>query len=819
MQEDAVKTRLSCLCRGNGKVYALFEIKEVSDGASITASCALPNGTPTVWQTIELLPENGTRRVVVAFPLSPHKIAIKLTAETPAQGGAANSEVVYDDALDPQYIKWASRFNYRLNSKKAHMIRDCEKDGAITRDEIELGSMIPLEESAIFRCVANMPGATSPDYEIRIYDSDFAQADITPIKMGETVIPKGKRSPVPVLTTNFSLRLPNQGLDYTVALFRDGKVAAFETISKYRMASLRDGYNKATQNAAQNPEYPGWYEMSYPTEVELLTQSRIEFDYAPLISIVVPLYNTDPKLFGEMAESVIAQSYANWELVLVNSTPENAELAAAVKAYADGEPRIRVVPIEKNLGITLNTKVGIEAASGEFVAFLDHDDTIAPNALYEYVFALDQNPDLDVFYSDSDHMGTDGSHMTPYFKPDYSKYLMREVNYMCHFRMVRADLLSRIDVGEARFDGAQDHDMLLKCLELTDRVHHCPKVLYSWRMTPESAAAGVDNKPYANTAARTAIQEHLQRLGIEAEVVDSTDSCRFHTIYKVAGNPKVSILIPSKDNVEILNTCVKSVLEKSTYENFEIIIIENNSTEPETFENYEMLKGKDGRIEVIEWGHEFNFSKIMNFGAEHATGEYLLPLNNDTEVITPDWIEQLLGLCQQEDVGAVGAKLFYPDSSIQHGGVYVQGEGAGHININLSSEASGYFNTTRTTREVSAVTAACLICPRSVYDEVEGFDPDFAVAFNDVDFCMKIRQAGYKVVFNPNCQLYHYESISRGYENTQEKILRFGRETALLRYRWSDQYILGDPYMNINLNEDCGYFNLLPLEEIRKIQG
>lgn len=797
---------LTCICRGNGKVYALFEICDAPLGSTFHASCKLPYGKPTIFQEVELRPDGSKREFVVAFPLSPHPINITLFCAEPDND--VGPQAIFRKTLAPGYIKWMSRLNYRLNRKKAYMIRDCEKDHAISHDEIELIGLVPLANKTVYRCLVNMPNGKEVDYQVKVLDDQFEETGIRPIVMGISEIPRGMKSPVDKLSIILSVYIPGRGIDCNLALYRNEKLTAFETISKYRFASLASGYEEAIQNATTNPNYKRWREINLAHETELLTQSKIEFDSSPLISIVVPLYKTPLSFFIEMAKSVTAQTYSNWELILVNSTPQEETLTRAVRELAAQDKRITTIELEKNLGIAGNTMAGIEAAAGEFIAFLDHDDVIAPNALYEYVFALNLDDKLDIFYSDSDHLDLKGRHVCPYFKPDYSKFLMREVNYMCHFRMVRASILKRIDFGDPIFDGAQDHDMLLKCLEVTENVFHCPKILYSWRMTPTSTAATLDNKPYANTAARLAIEEHLKREGIKADVVDSTDACRFHTKYKVEGDPKVSILIPTKDNKEILNTCVESVLERSSYSNFEIIVIENNSEEAETFENYERLKSMDDRIRVLTWQGDFNFSKINNYGAEHAAGEFLLFLNNDTKVINEDWIESLLGICQQNDVGAVGAKLFYPDGTIQHGGVYVQGDAAGHININLSQDASGYYNTTYTTREVSAVTAACLMCSKSTFDYVNGFDPDFAVAFNDVDLCMKMRKEGYKVVFNPNCMLYHYESISRGFENTPEKILRFNREASLLRYRWSDQYVTGDPYMNSNLDDNNGYFNL-----------
>lgn len=799
-----MRAKLACICRGNGKVYVLFEVSEVTQASTIEASCLLSNGNPVIFQRIDLVVGGTSRRVAIVFPLSPHTITLSLACSS--KNNSEQAAIIYRRALSPTFIKWASRYNYRLNPQRASLIRDCEKDHALTQDEIEISGLVPMGDSTVYRCNAIMPNGKSSEYQIAVLDDQFVDARIEPIEMGTSSIPKGMTSPVDRFTVLFSIELPQHGIDYSIVLYRNNRLAAFETISKQRFASLENDFNKKTQNATCNPEYELWLEKHRARNAELLAQSMIEFQNAPLISIVVPLHNTSPERFRETYAGVASQSYAKWELVAVDAVADGQELPNKLRTLADADARVRPIAAGSDADQALCARAGIGNCTGEYTAVLSPGDLLAPNALYEFVLALNADPDIDIFYSDSDQVDAQNKHFNPHFKPDYSEYLMRETNYMQHFNVVRTSLLKRIDLGRSTISDAQAHDMLLKCLEQTSNVRHCPKILCSSRVSPEASNHGSASS--INAAIKLAVESHLERLGIDASVAKSEIPGLVHTHYKVAGSPKVSIIIPTKDNKDVLVKCIKSIIGKSTYTNFEILVVENNSEDPTTFGCYEVLQELDSRVNVLTWEGAFNYPDINNFGAERATGDYLLFLNNDTEVISSDWIEELLGICQQDNVGAVGAKLLYPDGTIQHGGIAVQASACDHINSHLSQDARGYFNTAVTTREVSAVTAACLMCPRTVFFRVGGFDREYAVAYNDVDLCMKMQAAGYKVVFNPNCMLYHYESLSRDRRNTMQAILRDRKELSLLAHRWSDHYVVGDPFMNANLDTWNTYFNI-----------
>ena len=522
----------------------------------------------------------------------------------------------------------------------------------------------------------------------------------------------------------------------------------------------------------------------------------------PRFSVVVPLFDTPIPFFEEMVSSVVGQSYANWELVLVNASPENAELTAHVDGARERDARVKVVTLESNLGISENTNAGLDAASGDYVCFFDHDDVLERDILFEYAQAVNEAPQTDLLYCDEDKLLPDGTLSQPFFKPDFNLDLLRNNNYICHMLTIRRELLERLPRNTHEYDGAQDHNLTLRAVEQTSAIRHVPRVLYHWRVSETSTAANADSKSYASEAGIRAVHEHLDRMGLAADVSLSRRPLTYRVIYDVPKpHPLVSIVIPTKDHVDVLDRCLRSILERSTYDNYEIVLVENNSSDPATFSYYEEMRERHPEVvRVVTWDAEFNFSKLMNYGRRSARGEYLLLLNNDTEVITPNWIEVLLGLCSREDVGAVGVKLYYPDGTIQHAGVAIVGGVASHLSRNLPRSNWGYFALSDAQQDLSAVTAACVMVSCEDFDSVDGFTEELAVAFNDIDFCLKLRERDKLIVYTPEVELYHYESISRGPENSDEKRIRFHRESSYMNYRWASYYVKGDPYYNVNFS-------------------
>ena len=546
--------------------------------------------------------------------------------------------------------------------------------------------------------------------------------------------------------------------------------------------------------------YEAWLARHKVDKRTLRRQKHAAFAQKPLISIVIPLYCTPLPYLKELLESVRRQSYENWQLCLADGSPDDKAKEFIEKHYGR-EKRIVYRKLEENGGISVNTNEAVALATGEYLMLCDHDDTLEPDALYEIVKAINDTG-ADVLYTDEDKVSMDGQHyFDPNFKPDFNLFRLRENNYICHIFVVKKSLTDETGLLRSEFDGAQDFDFILRCCEKAQKITHIPKVLYHWRCHMDSTAADPSSKAYAYEAGRKAVREHYQRLGIDAKVEMTERPGWYRSHVKVQGNPLISVIIPNKDHTDDLELCLFSMTRKSTYRNYEILIVENNSEKEETFEYYKKLPDRYPKARVLTWEKEFNYAAINNFAAKEAKGEYLLFLNNDVEILTPDWMEEMLQNCQQEDVAAVGAKLYYPDDTIQHAGVVLGLGGiAGHIMCRASREDPGYFGRMISVQEISAVTAACMMVKKSDFDAVGGLDETFQVAFNDIDLCMKFRAAGKKIIFTPYAELYHYESKSRGLEDTPEKQFRFDKEVKRFQEKWAQQLEMGDPYYSPNLS-------------------
>lgn len=559
---------------------------------------------------------------------------------------------------------------------------------------------------------------------------------------------------------------------------------------------------------AAEPEnlYQMWIENNEPTKEEIEEQRNKKFKLNPKISIIIPMYNTPLNFFKELVDSLIDQTYTNWELCLADGSPEKNQKLE--KIYKKDE-RIKYKFIGENKGIAGNTNEALSLVTGDFVALLDHDDLLPIFSLYEIVKCINENPGVEFIYTDEDKFEKlGGKRYDPYFKSDFAPDTLRANNFICHFSVFKKELMDKLGGFRNEYDGAQDYDILLRMSEETNNIIHIPKILYHWRVHSLSTAkSGGTAKPYAYEAGIKAIQDHIDRIGLKGTVESGNTLGTYKVNYEIQGNPKVSIVIPNKDYIKTLKVCLNSIKKLTTYENYEIIIVENNSGEKETFEYYKKIDGKD-KIKVVYFPEkEFNYSKIINFGVKNSTGEYIVQLNNDTELLTPNWLQEMLGFAQRDDVGAVGAELFYPDNTIQHAGIIIGiGGVAGHVFKNLPKGIHGYFSKDAMIQNLSAVTAACIMTPKSIYDEVGYMDEKFKVAFNDVDFCLKIRQTGRLIVYNPYVQFTHYESKSRGFEDTPEKKKRFQSEIDRFHDKWQSVLDKGDPYYNKNLrldNDQC----------------
>lgn len=562
--------------------------------------------------------------------------------------------------------------------------------------------------------------------------------------------------------------------------------------------------------------FPNRIDARNPAELhkELQRQRETKFDRDTKISIIVPLFNPPETLLKEMVDSVIGQTYSNWELCLADaSDKEHHYVETICKSIAEKDKRIIYKKLDRNRGISENTNKGVELATGEYLGLLDHDDLLHPSALFEVMVAISEKSADMVYTDETTFTKTPADAYNTHCKPDYAPDTLRSYNYICHFCVFSTELFREAGPFNSAFDGSQDYDMILRLTERARNIVHVPKVLYYWRAHDGSVASNIDVKPYTVSAARCALAAHLDRMGLQGHVEDTRERSIYKINYDIIGEPLVSILIPNMDHAGTLSECINSIILNSTYKNFEIIVIENNSKQPETFDYYEEIAAHP-KINIVYWGKGFNYSEINNFGAKHAKGDYLLLLNNDITVITPDWIEEMLMFAQRADVGAVGAKLYYPDDTVQHAGTIIGiGGVAGHAHVGFKRNAKGYMFRLIPAQNLSAVTAACMMLRKAVFCEIEGLDPMFKVAFNDVDLCMRLRDRGYLIVFTPFAELYHYESKSRGYEDTPEKIKRFNSESDLFKTRWSKELLRGDPYYNPNLTLKRNDFSFKRPEE------
>lgn len=552
----------------------------------------------------------------------------------------------------------------------------------------------------------------------------------------------------------------------------------------------------------ENENYQKWIEKYEPKYDELEKQRETTFEFMPKISIVVPMYNTPEKYFKELLESITEQTYENWELCLADGSPEKAEyLEDLIQPLGD---KIKYKLLSENKGISGNSNEALKLATGDFIALLDHDDIIPKFALYEIVKTINENPDVDFIYTDEDKILEENEkRISPHFKQDYAIDTLRSYNYICHFSIFKKELMDKLGGFNSEFDGSQDYDLILRATEQAKHIVHIPKILYNWRISSTSVASGAAAKPYAYEAAKRAILASIERHGIQgAKVEDSRIIGLYKVTYPVKGEPKISIIIPNKDHKKDLKRCIKSIL-KSTYKNYEIIIVENNSKEKNIFKYYKKLeKNPNIKIEKCEMSI-FNYSKLNNYGASKANGEYFVFLNNDTKIITNNWLETIISNCQREEIGAIGAKLIYKNKRIQHAGVVLNLTGtAGHVNWNEKENNPGYFGRIMIQQNVSAVTGALLGVSKKTFDQVNGFDETFPIAYNDVDFCLKIQDIGKLITYNPYIEAYHYESQSRGYEDTEEKQKRLKKEESKLKKKWKKFFDVTDKYYSPNLRTD-----------------
>lgn len=785
------------VCRGGGVTYIEVSVPHCSEVCdSITFSIQSEKGIDL---PVEVYKSSATDSgyvgtFILATPMLNTRSVVVIAEWHDERGGVTRRA---RRRVSRFWIKWLSRLNYKLNYDEVSHLRDVDRFTYSNQIHVKdlYNSSIPDTESYLVKGIVCAPAAAQ-NIQLNLIGSDG-----TPNKSFKPYLGKPQHvdyEGISRVEIPFTARISGSHAACCLLGTASGEVRSgflpfyrgeltplfFNHIPHYyRMAEL-DRWNTFSRDRAKR------YANADPTDYEIAD--------GPLFSIIVPLYHTPIIFFREMIQSVCEQLYGNWELILVNSTPEDLDLRGELSRISDS--RVKVVELKHNLGISNNTNAGINAATGDFIGFFDHDDMLDKLALFRYADAIQKQPSIDALYCDEDFLDESGMHISPHFKSDFNPDLLRTHNYITHFLVVRAEVAKELML-RSEFDGAQDYDFILRLMEKTHNIAHIPEVLYHWRISDTSTAKDASAKPYAERAGKKALEEHLARQGTPGEVAFTNNSNYFRVSYEVKGNPKVSIIIPNKDSAEVLKRCVDSICLKSTFQNFEVIIVENNSVEQKTFDFYSNLERNDQRVRVITWDGEFNYSKINNFGVTHASGSYLLLLNNDTEVISSNWLESMLGFCQREDVGAVGAKLLYPDDTIQHAGIAMitcnnVGEMGGplHVFCHLDKDNPGYMNRAMYSQDVSMVTGACLMTRRSVYESLGGLSERYAVAFNDVDYCLRLREKNYLIVYDADAQLYHYESFSRGSDQIGERARRFVTEQGKLRTDWPDCFIMPDPY-------------------------
>ncbi len=592
-----------------------------------------------------------------------------------------------------------------------------------------------------------------------------------------------------------------------LTISREGFRAFFAKTRDY----IKRNKNVVTLGVGQR-DYDKWMNKNRLTEerIKIIKKEIAGFQYKPKISIIMPVYNVEQIWLEKAIDSVINQLYDNWELCIADDASTKKHIKRTLRRYSQRDRRIKVKFLRENQGIALASNEVISLATSEFIGLLDHDDELSIDALYENVKLLNRYPSAGLIYSDEDKIDIKGNRIEPFFKPDYSSDLILSQNYICHFTLLKKSLFEDIGGFREGYDGSQDHDLVLRIVEKTDEVYHIPKILYHWRKIPGSTAAVYDSKSYAWEAGRRAVEDALKRRKIEGKAFLGKFQGSYRVKRKILGKPLVSIIIPFKGKPKLLKLCIDSMLEKTTYSSFEILGINNNSSDSKSFELIKYYLKIDKRIRFHDYNFPFNFSKINNYAATMARGEHVVLLNNDIEIITPDWIEALLEHSQRPEVGAVGAKLYYSGDRVQHAGIIIGITGvAGHPHRFFHKSEVGYYARPHIIHNVSVVTGALMMVKKMIYKEMEGLnEKSLGIAYNDVDFCLRLRDKGYLNVFTPYCEAFHHESASRGYEDTKQKVERFGKEQHYIRTRHETIFKTGDPYYNPNLTIDREDFSI-----------
>lgn len=802
--------RFSTMTRGKGKLYIAVDI-EAPEDATLEAHSRLANGNSLPAELFHLGKDDY---VLVLASLAVDQVASVRVLD--AQGSLIEES---ERKVGHAASALASKFNTLRKDPMVDAIRNYDEIPAREHAWMRIDRMVDLQDGnelvhgyVMIAC----PDASADDpLGLVLLDRAGERVDLQNVTiMNDRLMGAASACADRVRVIEVSMIKPRAIDSFILWMSFAGEhlPSGFLGVEDHEAESYRRLFDSQIGESGQCACYDEWFRLFEKTPpMVLATQRDARFEIEPLFSIIVPLYDTPLAFFEEMIASVRAQTYGKFELVLVNASPRNRKLNRAVKDAVQNDERIKVVVLERNEGIALNTQAGMGAASGDFLCFLDHDDVLEPDILFEYARAINAYPETDLLYCDEDKL-EDGRYGDGFLKPDFDWDALTSVNYVAHMLAVRTSVVENLgDLGGSEFDGAQDHHLTMLVAEQARNIFHVRKVLYHWRMHGRSTAADSKAKAWTQEAGLRAVDRHFERMGVQAKArPHGLLPNNYEVQYELpAPAPLVSIIIPNKDHGDMLAQCLESVCEKTTYDNFEIVVVENNSEDEATFEYYDILSSKYQNITIVTYEGPFNFSAICNEGARAASGELLLFLNNDMELITPDWLERMVGPCLRDDVGCVGAKLLFPDETIQHAGVVFPHGDPCHLARLMPKDSLLWFGMLQITRGFTAVTGACMLVKRSIFDSVSGFDEEFAVAYNDIDLCLRIRQTGKTVLMQPQAQLYHFESASRGFDfYDTEKRTRLAIEAGRLRERWPSYYGSGDPLYSPRFRDYSEYCQL-----------
>ena len=805
MKRNPGPVSVAAMCRGEGLGYLSFKVDEPR--ANLTGVARSKDGRPV---PCEVLPGDAPASWIAVVPLLADDVFV-----TVRTGAERLAELTFPALRS----KLASRLLSVANPQVAASLRGVERRRGSGDVRVNIAEAWPSVENRVaWRVRATFPTRDADaDVALQVFDTKANRVEARVIVMEDHVVPAARDRAAQERVVTFSCELPEQIASFYVVarLDKETSLLGFDGMNAPRAQGMLADTRLRIAGAAADPAYGAWFDEHRATPFELAAQRRacedLDENEKPLVSIVMPVFRTDGGFLEAAIQSVVRQSYDRWELVIVNASGPHAEVDEVLQKVDD--ERVRVLTVE-NRSIAENTNAGIAAAEGDYVAFLDHDDVLEPDALWRYVQATRRESHADLLYCDEDRL--DGSTLrTPAFKtfPNYGKLYTH--NYVTHFLMVSRFVLEHTARSGPEVAGAQDYDLTLKAFEVARTIVHVPHVLYHWRDHAGSTAGGSDQKPYAHEAGRRALAAHLGRRGIEAEVADGPLPCTYDVRYALPSpQPKVSIVIPTRDQPELLTTCVESILERSTYQDFEVVLVENNSTDPRTFALYEELAARDGRVRMVVWQPPepgaFNYAAVVNHGVAQSTGDVVVLLNNDTEVIEPSWIEEMLGCLGRPEVGVVGAKLLFGDGLVQHVGMVANGNGDFcHVCQNIEGGALGPAYAVAMPGDYSMVTGACQMVRRSVFERLGGYDERLTVGFNDGDFCLRAKELGLVSTVASHAVLYHREFATRGRETSDVRLrARYLTERGRMLVRHAAFLAQGDPALNPNLDSFGTYFEL-----------